>query len=121
MLTGHRSIVSGFLLYLIILLTFPPGVNFIICLILVYINGGFRDFNLASDGSIIADYGKPQRKEIYRLHARGKKFKKGIDVLPFFPISIHVTNSGQILVCVVESVGGVNLFYENRETNIRQG
>jgi hypothetical protein len=40
--------------------------------------------------------------------------------LPFFPISIHVTNSGQILVCVVESVGGVNLFYENRETNIRQ-
>jgi hypothetical protein len=64
----------------------------------VNINGGFRDFNLASDGSIIADYGKPQRNEIYRLHARGKKFKKGIDILPFFPISIHVTNSGQILV-----------------------
>ena len=86
----------------------------------VNINGGFRDFNLASDGSIIADYGKPHRNEIYRLHARGKKFKKCIDVLPLFPISIHVTNSGQILVCVVESVGGVNLFYENRETNIRQ-
>jgi hypothetical protein len=71
----------------------------------VKINGGFRDFNLASDGSIIADYGKP---DIYRLYARGKKFKKFIDVSPLFPISIHVTNSGQILVCVVESVGGVN-------------
>jgi hypothetical protein len=86
----------------------------------VKINGGFRDFNLASDGSLIADYGKPHKNEIYRLYARGKKFKKFIDVSPLYPISIHVTNSGQILVCVVESVGGVNFFYENRETNTRQ-
>jgi hypothetical protein len=48
----------------------------------VNINGGFRDFNLASDGSIIADYGKPHKNDIYRLYARGKKFKKFIDVSP---------------------------------------
>jgi hypothetical protein len=34
--------------------------------------------------------------------------------------SIHVANSGDILVGVVESVVGENHFYENRETNIRQ-
>jgi len=86
----------------------------------VKINGGFRDFDLTSDGSIIAVYGKPHRNEIYRLHARGKKFEKFIDFSPLFPISIHVTNSGDILLGVVESVGSENLFHENRETNIRQ-
>jgi hypothetical protein len=44
--------------------------------------GGFRDFDLASDGSIIAVYGKPHKNGIYRLHARGKKFKKFIDFSP---------------------------------------
>jgi hypothetical protein len=29
---------------------------------MVKINGGFRDFDLTSDGSIIAVYGKPDRK-----------------------------------------------------------
>ena len=38
----------------------------------VKINGGFRDFNLTSHGSVVAAYGKPHRKEIYRLHARDK-------------------------------------------------
>jgi hypothetical protein len=86
----------------------------------VKINGGFRDFDLTSDGSIIAAYGKPHRTEIYRLHAGGKKFEKFIDFSPLVPISIHVTNSGNILVGVVESVVRENLFYENRENNIRQ-
>jgi hypothetical protein len=33
----------------------------------VKLNGGFRDFDLASDGSIIAVYGKPHKNGIYRL------------------------------------------------------
>jgi hypothetical protein len=33
------------------------------------INGDFRDFDLALDGSIIAVYGKPHKNGIYRLHA----------------------------------------------------
>jgi hypothetical protein len=37
----------------------------------VKINGGFRDFDVTSDGSIIVVYGKPDRNEIYRLQARG--------------------------------------------------
>ena len=86
----------------------------------VKINGGIRDFDLTSDGSIIAVYGKPHRNEIYRLHARGKKFEKFIDFSGLFPISIHVANSGEILVGVVESVVRENPFYENREINIRQ-
>jgi len=86
----------------------------------VEINGGFRDFDLTSDGSVVAVYGKPHRNEIYRLHARGKRFEMFKNVTPLFPISIHVTNSGDILLGVVESVGGENLFHENRETNIRQ-
>jgi len=36
------------------------------------------------------------------------------------PNSIIAFFSGDILVGVVESVGGENLFYESRETNIRQ-
>ena len=87
---------------------------------LLKINGGFRDFDLALDGSIIAVYGKPHKNEIYRLRARGKKFEKFIDFSPLFPISIHVENSGDILVGVVESIVGENHFYENRGTNIRQ-
>ena len=87
---------------------------------MVKINGGFRDFDLTSDGSIIAVYGKPDRNEIYRLQASGTKFNKSRDFSPLFPISIHVANSGQILVGVVESVLRENHFYENRETNIRQ-
>jgi hypothetical protein len=86
----------------------------------VKLNGGFRDFDLASDGSIIAVYGKPHKNGIYRLHARGKKFKKFIDFSPLFPISIHVANSRDILVGVVETIVGENHFYENRDTNIRQ-
>jgi hypothetical protein len=43
--------------------------------------------------------------EIYRLNGRGKKFKK-FKIFSLLPISIHVTNSGNILVGVVESVGG---------------
>jgi hypothetical protein len=84
------------------------------------INGGFRDFDQTSDGSIIVVYGNPHRNEIYRLHAGGKKFEKFIDCSPLFPISIHVTNSGDILVGVVESVVRENLFYENIKINIRQ-
>ena len=86
----------------------------------VTINGSFSDFDLTSDGSIIAVYGKPHRNEIYRHQARGKKFEKFIVFSPLFPISIHVANSGDILVGVVELVGGENPFYKNRETNIRQ-
>ena len=33
----------------------------------VEIIGGYRDFDLTSDGNIIAAYGKPHRNEIYRL------------------------------------------------------
>jgi hypothetical protein len=65
-------------------------------------------------------YGKPHKNGIYRLRARGKKFEKFIDFSPLFPISIHVANSRDILVGVVESVVGENHFYENRETNIRE-
>ena len=86
----------------------------------VKIIGGVTDFNLTSDGSIIAVYGKPHRNEIYKLHAGGKKVEKFIDRTPLFPISIHVENSGDILVGVVELIGGENPFYENRENNIRQ-
>ena len=87
---------------------------------MVKIIGGVSDFNLTSDGSIIAVYGKPHRNEIYKLHAGGKKVEKFIDRTPLFPISIHVPNSGDILVGIVEFVGGKNPFYENRENNIRQ-
>jgi hypothetical protein len=88
---------------------------------LLKINGGFSDFDQKSDGSIIAVYGKPHRNEIYRLHAGGKQFEKFIDCSPLFAISIHVANSGDILIGVVEYlVGRENPFYENRETNIRQ-
>jgi len=89
---------------------------------MVKINGSFSDFNLTSDDSIIAVYGKPHRNEINRHQARGRKFEKFLDFSPLFLISIHVTNSGDILVGVVELVGGEIPFYENRETNtgIRQ-
>ena len=86
----------------------------------VKIIGGVSDFNLTSDGNIIAVYGKPHRNEIYKLHAGGEKVEKFIDRTSLFPISIHVENSGDILVRVVELIGGENLFYENRENNIRQ-
>jgi hypothetical protein len=46
-------------------------------------------------------YGKPHKNGIYRLHARGKKFKKFIDFSPLFPISIHVANSRDILVGII--------------------
>ena len=82
--------------------------------------GGFRDFDLTSDGNIIAAYRNPHRNEIYRLQARGKKFEKFIDFSPLFLISIHVPNPGDILVGIVEFAGGENPFYENRENNIRQ-
>ena len=70
----------------------------------VKINGGFGDLDLTSDGSIITVY-LPYRNEIYRLNGRGKKFEK-FKIFSLLPISIHVTNSGNILVGVVESVGG---------------
>jgi hypothetical protein len=72
----------------------------------VKIIGGVSDFNLTSDGSIIAVYGKPHRNEIYKLHAGGKKVEKFIDRTPLFPISIHVENSGDIIVRVVKLICG---------------
>jgi hypothetical protein len=71
----------------------------------VRINVGFGDLDLTSDGSIITVYGKSYRNEISRLNGRGKKFEK-FKIFSLLPISIHVTNSGNILVGVVESVGG---------------
>jgi hypothetical protein len=62
----------------------------------VKINGGFRDFNLASDGSIIADYGKPHKNDIYRLYRSiVSEFLLYLIILLTFPPGVN------FIICLV--------------------